>query len=153
VSARRTPRGERGGPRLLLGIAALLWLASMVLPLTTRGTGSALPGHALADLASAGRLPDRPRWLGTAWYLMPIGAAVMLASLGLTGPLASAVRWTAAATAAASALIFTVLVTHLDIARFGAGAWTAIAGSGAAACACGLTALQHLKGGNADVLL
>lgn len=130
-------------PRVLLGLASIGWLAAMVLPLTMRGSGSTLPGHALADLASSGRLPGVPGWLGTAWYLTPLGGATVLASLGVRGRPASAVRWTAAALAAASAIVFTVLVTDLDVRRFGTGSWSAIAGSGLATCAVGC-AIQQL---------
>jgi hypothetical protein len=143
---------HRGGD-VLLGLAAILWLAAMALPMTTRGNGSTLSGHELADLASSGRLPGQARWHGLAWYVMPLGGAVVLASLGLRGASARALRFVAAAAATASALLFTVLITRLDVERFGAGTWTAIAGSGLAACALGLTALQHRKERDADVLL
>lgn len=139
--------------RVLLGLAAILWLASMALPMTTRGNGSTLSGHELADLASSGRLPGQARWHGPAWYVMPLGGAVVLASLGVSGAAASAARRIAATAATASALLFTVLVTRLEVDRFGAGAWTAIAGSGLAACAFGITARQRRKEGDADVLL
>lgn len=131
--------------RVLLALAAVGWLAAMVLPLTTRGAGSAVSGHALADLASAGRLPDFPSWLGPAWYLMPLGGGVVLVSLGIRGAPASAARWCAAAIATASALTFTVLVTDLDISRFGAGTWTGVTSSAFVACAVCLQAVQHLR--------
>lgn len=146
--------GRGNGPvRVLLGLAAILWLASMALPMTTRGNGSTLSGHELADLAGSGRLPGQARWHGLAWYVMPLGGAVVLASLGLRGASASVLRWTAATAATASAVLFTVLMTRLDVERFGTGTWTAIAGSVLAACALGVTARTYRKEGDGDVLL
>lgn len=140
-------------PRVLLGIAALLWLAAMVLPLTTRGVGSVLSGPALADLARDGGLPSFPRWLGATWYLIPLGGAVVLTSLGMTGRPAEATRWAAATIAALAAAVFTVLVTDLDIQRFGAGAWAGTTGSALAAGAAAMTVVERKRDRRAhDVL-
>jgi hypothetical protein len=116
--------------RGLLGVAACLWLAAVELAPTTSGVGAALSGHKLADLVGSGAVGGRtPRIMGPIWYTMPIGAALVLATLGLNGNVARLVRLAAALLAGASAVGFAAFLTRLDWARFGPGSWCAIAGA------------------------
>lgn len=116
--------------RALLGIAACLWLVAVVLEPTTRGIGAALPAHKLADLIGSATIADGvPRIMGPIWYLMPIGAAIMLGTLGLAGRIAVMIRFGAGFLAAASAVGFTVFLTKLHFTNLGPASWCAVGGA------------------------
>lgn len=102
----------------------------MFLPVTAHGIGAALPGHQTADLVGSGVFGGRiPRWVGPAWYVMPIGAAIAMALLGVMARRATVVRMLVATFACVSATGFVVYATDLDWSRLGAGAWCALAGA------------------------
>jgi hypothetical protein len=128
-----TPRAISGpalAARVLLGVAACLWLVAVVLAPTTSGVGAALSGHKLADLVGSGAVGGRvPRIMGPIWYMMPIGAAVVLATLGMTSALARLVRFSAAVLAAAAAVGFAIFLTRLQWGRMGPGSWCGLAGA------------------------
>ena len=116
--------------RALLGVATCFWLAAVWLAPTRSGVGAALSGHHLADLIGSGAIGGAvPPIMGPIWYAMPIGAAVVLATLGLTGTVARLVRFSVALLATGSALGFTTLLTRFDWARFGPGSWCAVTGA------------------------
>ncbi len=116
--------------RGLLGLAAGLWLASAFLVPSTRGVGASLSSHQLADLVGSGALGGLvPRALGPLWYLTPLGAALVLGTLGLPGTPARAIRALAALIACACATSFAVSLTHLRPTRLGPGSWCALAAS------------------------
>jgi hypothetical protein len=120
----------------LLAVAAVLWLAAVAVPARASGAGSAISGHALADLIAAGTLGSlAPRWLGTVWYAMPLAGAVVLATLAFERPLLAWSRVGVAALGAGSALLCSAALTGLRPARFGAGTWCALGGSLAALAA------------------
>jgi hypothetical protein len=131
--------------RRLLAVAAVLWLGAVVLAPTTSGAGAALSGHALADLiGSHAGLPGVPRWLGPAWYAMPLAAAVVLVTLGAEGRRAARTRHAAALTAGVVGVAFLVLVTHLQVTRFGLGAWCEIAGAALVPSAFAISGRDHV---------
>lgn len=114
--------------RILLAAAACMWLATVVLAPATRGVGAALSGHELADLIGSKSLGGRvPAIVGPLWYLMPLSATVVLATLGLGGAAAGAVRIAAALLASVVALGFTAMLARW--ATVGPGSWCAIAGA------------------------
>jgi hypothetical protein len=116
--------------RALLGVAACLWLAAVQLAPTTRGVGAALSGHRLADLIGSGSVGGAvPRVIGPLWYAMPVGAAVVLVTLGMAGTVARAVRLACSLLASASALGFVVFLADTRGASLGPGAWCAVAGA------------------------
>ncbi|MFZ2113476.1 MAG: hypothetical protein WAU77_07070 [Solirubrobacteraceae bacterium] len=132
--------------RGLLGVAACLWLIAMVLAPTTSGVGAALSGHKLADLVGSGAVGGRiPRIMGPIWYTMPIGAALLLATLGLNGIVARLVRLVAALLAAVSAVGFAGLLTRFNWARLGPGSWCAIAGAAFVLTAVGIEGATFLR--------
>ncbi len=127
---------------LLLG-AALGWLATLELHVTSVGTGSALSGRELADLVSGGALSATvPRWLGVAWYGAPMAGGLILLTAPVRTPWASAARGVAAATASVVSLTYTSKLTDLDPGRFGSGAIASCAGA-LLAVAAGATALAN----------
>ena len=148
TSSSPTPPGPRLAlvSRGLLGVAACLWLAAVVLAPTASGVGAALSGHKLADLVGSGAVGGGiPRIMGPIWYAMPIGAALVLATLGLNGIAARLVRLAAALLAAASAVGFAALLTKLDWARFGPGSWCALAGAAFVLTAAGVEGAAFLR--------
>lgn len=116
--------------RFGLALAATLWLIAVFLPATSAGAGSSLSGHVFADLIGEGTFGElAPRWLGRAWYLMPLGGALVLLTLSSDHSLMVASRFVAAIAASGAALVWTGAVADLEPARFGSGSWCAVGGS------------------------
>jgi hypothetical protein len=139
---RRLALASRG----LLGVAACLWLLTVMLAPTTRGSGAALSGHKLADLVGSGALGGGvPRIMGPIWYLTPMCAAVVLATLGLDGGAARLVRFASALLAGAAAVGFVAFLTSLDWVRFGPGSWCAMAGAALVLVAAGIDSATFLR--------
>ena len=131
--------------RALLGCAALLWLAAMFLPLTTRGAGLTLTGHELADLVGSGMFDSVPPWVGVAWYAMPLCAALVLIGLGLEGRRVAIARWSASGLATAAALVSVSFVAGWDPSRMGSGLWAAAAGAACALLAAAIAGAQLVR--------
>jgi hypothetical protein len=116
-------------------IAALVAvMASMFWPWTTRGTGSAIPGHRLASLILEGRTDfviARP--FGAVLFLVPALAATALAMLTIRGRAARYVRLGAVIAAGAISMTLLALLHRLSFGGMGAGGWLACVGSVAAA--------------------
>jgi hypothetical protein len=130
--------------RMLLALAACMWLATVILTPSKSGVGAALSGHELADLIDSGSVGRRvPPVMGLAWYLMPLSAAVVLATLGLRGSVANMLRSAAALLAISSALGFTVLLTRW--ATLGPGSWCAVGGAGMALVAIAIEAVTRSR--------
>jgi hypothetical protein len=125
-----------------------------VLAPTTRGVGAALSGHELADLVGSGVVGGGvPRIMGPVWYAMPIGAAVVLATIGLTGAVAWLVRFSAAVLAATSAVGFAAFLTRFDWVRFGPGSWCGIAGAAFVLTAAVIEGVTFIRSGRIDGVL
>lgn len=115
-------------------VAGVCWLAALFLPWASSGSLSS------ASLVDAARLVRRglvdslvPEALSFV-LLVPAGAAVgLLALAGARGRVAVVVRVLLAALASALVLLITHRIAGGDVARVGAGAWTALAGVLAAA--------------------
>lgn len=150
VAVSRPALASRG----LLGVAACLWLIAVLLAPTTRGVGAALSGHKLADLVGSGVVGGGvPRIMGPVWYAMPIGAAVVLATLGLSGGVAWMVRFSAAALAAASAVGFAAFLTRFHWVRFGPGLWCGIVGAAFVLTAAVIEGVTFLRSRRTDGVL
>jgi hypothetical protein len=126
----------------------------MVLAPSARGVGAALSGHKLADLVGSGAVGGGiPRIMGPIWYTMPIGAAVILMTLGMTGAAPRLVRFSAAFLAAASAVGFAAFLTRFHWARFGPGTWCGLAGVALVLAAGVIEGLAFLRLGRIDGVL
>lgn len=129
--------------RVLFAFASGLWLTAIFLPATAAGAGATLASHRLADLLATGALPSgAPSWFGLVWYVVPVGAALLLMALGLGGRRGALIRSAVAVPTAATALAFALAVCDLDLQRLGSGLWCALAGVVCAALAVGVEIVQ-----------